>query len=370
MDLTADMLCRYLTGQDHIETAARLLPSLRSRFSRLPLVPAKHARNADRLINRFADYPRWLQKKQHDYDLFHIVDHSYAQLTRSLPPNRTIVTCHDLDTFGCVLEPEKERRPRWFRAMAQRILDGFRLAAHVIAVSAATRDEILRHRLFADEQVTVVHNGVHPSCSPLPDPAKDAAVEHLLPDSSSGAVWLLNVGSTLSRKRLDLLLRVFAGVLRSVPVARLVRVGGFTPEQQRLAQELKIDHALVILPFLERETLAAVYRRAALLVHTAEAEGFGLPLVEAMACGCVVAATDIPVLREVGGSAALYCRLGDFDAWTETILQLLRERSHQPDRWQFRRQLAVNHAARFSWAENARHTAHIYQKVLKNHDGY
>ena len=62
--------------------------------------------------------------------------------------------------------------------------------------------------------------------------------------------------------------------------------------------------AIVVLPFVDRATLAAVYRRAALALLPSEREGFGLPLVEALACGTPVVASDIPVLREVGGDAA------------------------------------------------------------------
>src|SRR4029077_4446795 len=147
-------------------------------------------------------------------------------------------------------------RPRWFRDMTQRVLDGFRRAAHVIAVSAATREELLRHGLFPAERISVVPNGVHPSCSPVPDAATDAAAARLLPGGASDTIWLLNVGSTLPRKRLDVLLRVFAAIRRELPAARLVRVGGFTAAHCRLSAELKVEDAVVTLPFLEREVLA------------------------------------------------------------------------------------------------------------------
>jgi glycosyltransferase involved in cell wall biosynthesis len=251
--------------------------------------------------------------------------------------------------------------------MTRRILDGFRQAAHVIAVSAATREELLRHSLFPAERITVVPNGVHPSCSPLSHATSDAKAAGLLPGGAPDTIWLLNVGSTLARKRLDLLLRVFAAIRREMPAARLVRVGGgFTPAQLRLAAELKVEDAVVTLPFLEREILAAIYRRAALLLHTADAEGFGLPLVEAMACGCPVVASDVTVLREVGGPSATYCRVGDVDAWKEAVFALVRERAQNNGAWQFRREQALAHAAGFSWPENARQTAHIYREVLAN----
>ena len=117
------------------------------------------------------------------------------------------------------------------------------------------------------------------------------------------------------------------------------------------------------LPFLERDVLAAVYRRSALLLQTADAEGFGLPVAEAMACGCPVVASDLPVLREVGGPATAYCPVADIAAWQETVIRLLRERRQQPEVWALRSNQAVTHAARFCWSENARQTARIYRNV-------
>jgi glycosyltransferase involved in cell wall biosynthesis len=276
-----------------------------------------------------------------------------------------VVTCHDLDTFRCLLDPEREKRPRWFRAMTRRILEGFRQAAHVIAVSNATRNEILRYGLFPPERINVIPNGVHPLYSPSPNSFWDQKAAELMPVPGVDTPWLLSVGNTLPRKRLDVLLRVFAAVHRNVAGIRLVRVGGFTPEQLRLAGELGVEHAVLNLPFLKRELLAAVYRRATLLLHTAEAEGFGLPLIEAMACGCPVVASDLPVLREVGGTAASYCSVGEVESWERTVAGLLMERTRSLDAWEIRRQQGRTHSARFSWAENARQTVLVYQNILE-----
>jgi glycosyltransferase involved in cell wall biosynthesis len=321
--------------------------------------------NGDRLLNRFVDYPRWLRGRTQDFELFHVVDHSYSQLIHVLPCERTVVTCHDLDTFRCLLDPEHEDRPRWFRAMVRKILDGFRQAAHVITVSQSTCDQLLRHGLFAPEHVSVIPNGVHPSCSASPNSRADALAAELIPDLGN-RVWLLSVGNTLPRKRLDVLLRVFASLHGELPEARLLRVGGFTSAQIELIQELQLGDAVVKLPFLERDVLAAVYRRGTLLLHTAEAEGFGLPVIEAMACGCPVVASDLAVLREVGGPAASYCPVADIAAWHQTLMPLLNERLQLPGSWELRRQQGIAWARRFSWAENARQTAGLYRKVMEN----
>ena len=367
MDLNGDMLCHFLQ-QDHAReiAATQVRPALHRRLMRIPLIRKPFAWNADRLMNRFVDYPRQVRRQRDQFDLFHVVDHSYAQLVHDLPANRTLVTCHDLDTFRCLLEPEREPRPRWFQSMAQRTLDGFRQAAHVICNSNATRSQLLRHGLFPPERVTVIHSGVHPAFAAIPDPVADARAAALLPLEASNAVVLLNVGSTIPRKRIDVLLRVFASVVQQVPETRLIRVGGpFTEAQLQLARELGVEQSVLVLPFLDRKELASVYRRAALLLQTSEAEGFGMPLAEAMACGCPVVASDLPVLREIGGTACAYCPVGDIGHWTQTVLGRLRERAEQNGRLKSSRHEALAWVKGFSWAENARRTAEIYKDVLQ-----
>ncbi|HKG91397.1 MAG TPA: glycosyltransferase family 1 protein, partial [Gemmatimonadaceae bacterium] len=320
--------------------------------------------NADRLANRFWDYPRTLRRMRDRFDLFHIVDHSYAQLVHELPPGRAVVTCHDLDTFRCVLEPEREPRGRAFRAMVGRTLAGFRAAARVLCVSGATRDAVLAHGLLPPERVVVAPNGVHPSCTTRPDPEADAEAERLLGVRDARVPVVLHVGSTIARKRLDVLLRLYAELRRVVPGVCLARVGGFTPEQGRLRAQLGLDGAVRELPPLDRRVLAAVYRRASVLVQPSESEGFGLPVVEAMACGTPVVASEIAVLREVGGAAATYCPVGDVPRWTAAVEALLAERAADPEGWARRRAAAVARAGVFSWSENARRTVEVYMEVL------
>jgi glycosyltransferase involved in cell wall biosynthesis len=360
MDLVADMIFERLDGE-HADAlqVTQICPPLHRRFGRLPLVgPAPVLQNADRLINRFVDYPRSLKPRVQEFDLFHLIDHSYSQLVHDLPPDRTVVTCHDLDTFVCVLEPERQPRPRWFRAMTERILSGFRKAAHVVADSAATRDEILRFGLMPPDRVTVIFNGVHPSCSPHPDPVADSQLARLLTGDSPDTIWLLSVGSSIPRKRLDILLRVFAQVRKQAPNVRLLRIGeALTVEQRELGRQLGVSSALLELGFVSRKILSAAYRRAGMLLQTSEAEGFGLPPVEAMACGCQVIASDLPVLREVGGSAASYCAVGDIEDWTQAVVSAIQNRN-------FNRERAFANAARFSWSENATQTARVYEQVL------
>ena len=120
-----------------------------------------------------------------------------------------------------------------------------------------------------------------------------------------------------------------------------------------------------MLPFIDRPVLASLYRRAAMVLLPSEREGFGLPLIEALACGTAVIASDIPVLREVGGCAAEYCTPGVADEWSARVLSLLDERETHPARWAARRDTGIARAARFSWATCAARMQEIYLRLAQ-----
>lgn len=369
MDLIGAMVLSHLADGHAGEFAAeRICPPFRHRLTRWPIVGGKGAaKNVDRLLNRFHDYPRSLRQTAGTgrFDLYHLTDHSYSQVVHALPPGRTVVTCHDLDTFRCLLEPEREPRPWWFRKMAGRILSGLRQAAAVSCDSEATRDGLLAHGIVPADRLHVVYLGTKPECSPDADPASDAEAARLLGPSDPDAPELLHVGSNIPRKRIDVLLDVFAEVRKAIPRARLIKVGGvLPPEFDKQAHALGVADAIVALPFTPDAVLAAVYRRASLVLQPSEAEGFGLPVIEALACGTPLLASDLDVLREVGGEAPVYRPIGDVLAWSEAALTLIDEPRRSPDAWQARRAAGLARARLYSWSTHADHLAAIYREVL------
>jgi len=349
MDLVGGMLIEHLQSVAGVE-ASRVRPAMRFAGAGI----------AGRLFGRFVEYPRHLRRSVRGADLFHIVDHSYSHLVRELPANRTIVACHDIDAFRCLFEPE--RRSFAFRAVARRILAGLQSAAHVTCDTRATYDAIVKHRLLPPEKLSVVHNGVHPLLSADPDPPADSQLARKLGRRAGGCPELLHVGSTVSRKRIDVLLQVFAAILKTHRNVRLIRVGPpLTGEQESLARKLGVSDKIDFLNNLDTRALGACYRRASVLLQPSNAEGFGLPVVEALACGTPVVASDIAALREVGGSAARYCAVGDIDRWSASVETVLArdERARSIDRVG-----AIEQASRFTWINYARQMTSIYRKVL------
>ena len=317
----------------------------------------------DRTLNRWWDYPRHVGAMASEYDLFHIVDHSYAQLVHSLPAGRTVVTCHDLDTFRSVLRPADEPRSALFQKATRRILTGLEQAAWVTCDSRAVRDELLGFDLVPSDRISIVPVGVGEAFSASADVSADRAAAGLV-GSKAGTTELLNVGSTIARKRIDDLLAICAALVPRVPDLHLVRVGGpFTVQQERVVDELGLADRISVVGFLDEPTLAAMYRRAALVLQPSEREGFGLPLLEAMACGTPVVASDLSVLREVGGAAVEYCPVADTDAWVHVVSALLEERRRDPARWCARQAAGRARARGFSWAQFAARIAGIYQTI-------
>jgi len=359
MDLVGDMILNHLQAGHAGEVAVtRVRPPFRRRLVRL----GRAGHNLDRLGNRFLDYPRALRSlaRGGEFDAYHIVDHSYAQVVHELPPGRAVVTCHDLDTFRCLLDPAREPRPRWFRAMARRILTGLQKASAVACISEATRDGLLARGLMPADRLHLIPYGIAPEHAAAADPPRDAEAGALI--GPAGPADLLHVGSTIPRKRIDVLLEVFAAVRRARPGARLIRVGGhLTPDQARRAAALGVAGAIVSIPFLDRPRLAALYRRAALVLQPSEAEGFGLPVAEAIACGAAVLASDLPALREAGGDVATYRPVGDVPAWAEAALALLDERSAGADAWRDRRAAGLARAAGFRWGTHADRLVPLYR---------
>ncbi|HVN29819.1 MAG TPA: glycosyltransferase [Candidatus Binataceae bacterium] len=366
MDLVVAMLARELprvSGALPLE-AKVLRPSFLSPLSAINRSKnSRYAYNAERALNRYLRYPLWLRRERNRFDVFHVVDHSYAHLVNYLPAERTIVTCHDLDVFRPLLESGGDSRSMILRAIAAHVRNGMRRASIVTCDTVATRDTLLKSGICSDAKSVVIHNGVDAEMLAAGVEAEKTAVEILGPPSAD-RIEILHVGLVNQRKRIDVALKVFAGVCRDFPDARLIRAGGpLDDELAELAASLAIRDRIITLPFVGRKVLGAIYRRAALLLVTSEAEGFGLPVIEGLACGTPVVASDIPALREVGGSAAEYCPVGDVERWRESATAILRERANAAAALEKRRADGIAWSAQFSWREYAGRMANLYHAV-------
>lgn len=349
---------RVLMLPDANIDVSQIRPTFHRRFHYLSSLLGKHQSfNADRFINRYWEYPYHLQSCQRNFDFFHIADHSYAHLVHSLPAHKTGVFCHDLDAFKPILAPEQYRGTQSYRVIAKQILSGMQRAAIVFYTTQTVRHQIEKHQLIDPDRLVAAPLGVSPEykIDPIPDDPISIDLEKQL----QGKPFILHVGSCVPRKRIDLLLDIFAQLRERIPELTLVKVGGeWSQSQQQQIMALNIGENMIHLTQLTNRTIAALYQKSALVLITSEAEGFGLPVIEALACGAIVIASDIPVLREVGGDAVIYCPLGDIDAWATQSLAALATPDRAPPL-----DCRLARAACYSWDNHASIVVEAYRKL-------
>jgi glycosyltransferase involved in cell wall biosynthesis len=174
-----------------------------------------------------------------------------------------------------------------------------------------------------------------------------------------GKPFILHVGSCIPRKRIDVLLNTFAKLRTEIPELHLVKVGGdWSVEQQQQITDLVLENSIVHLTNLPNSTITSLYQQAKIVMMTSEAEGFGMPIGEALACGSIVLASDIPVLREVGGDAVIYSPVGDINTWVTNSLMAITTPDLAPS---LDRRLA--RAACYTWDNYARTIVTAYSQL-------
>lgn len=347
MDLCADQLLAHLPAGVHgIDVA----PPFRHLFASLPGF-GKIGFNADRLLNRHFLLASRVRSLLRQADFIHIADHSYAHLALSLPAGRVGVYCHDLDAFRCLLEPSQSPRPQWFRWLAQRTLAGIQRAAVVFHNSAEVGRQLRERKLVRHDRLVHAPLGVAEEFTPH---SNLTALPEIPP-----APFLLHVGGDMPRKRLDVLLDLFAVLHRQQPELRLVQVGPpWLAARSDQIERLGIGARVIKFTDLSRPQLAELYRRAEAVLVPSEFEGFGLPVIEALACGATVIASDLPVLREVGGEYVRFVPLANIQEWSAATTDALARR---PDAHQVRQRLIW--ASRYKWQEHANVIASIYLRL-------
>jgi glycosyltransferase involved in cell wall biosynthesis len=234
----------------------------------------------------------------------------------------------------CIFETDARFAPSRAVGWAYRVMTGLVVRSMTVAtVSAASAQEIERFYGRRVHPGRVIHNVVDQQLRGSAEGARRLREEFGLEPG-----YVLHVGAQRPHKNVGLLVAAVA----AVPGARLVLVGS---ADERFPVETIEGTSVVRLPFVPEELLGSLYAGAALLAYPSLVEGFGLPMLEAMVAGTAVLASDVPVLREVGGSAALYAAPTCAEAWTAAITRLLADD-------ELRAQLGaagVVHASGFTW---------------------
>jgi glycosyltransferase involved in cell wall biosynthesis len=283
-------------------------------------------------------------------DIFHATDHLLPPLRHA----RSVFTLYDLTflKFPDVHLPLN----RWYsRLMAPR---GLRAANAVIAISECTKRDAMTAYGLPPDHIRVIPLGVDARFRPVhPVVATEIRSRYHLP-----ARFILAVGTVEPRKNLITLLNAYHGLIDRVPDVKLVIVGkrGWRAEAfyDRM-RELGLEERVIFPGFVPDDDLPAVYASAEVLAFPSIYEGFGLPVLEAMACGTPVVCSSTSSLPEVAGEAAVLLAPDDVHGWSQALNRVVTDASVQGDL----RQRGLARAARFTWEATARQTQAVYEEV-------
>jgi len=276
-----------------------------------------------------------------------------APLAARLP---VVVTVYDL---SFLLYPEAFRTANrlYLRMFARWTC---RRAAGILAISQAAREDLIRRWGLPPERITVAYPGVDPRFRPLP--AEEVAAFRArrgLPER-----FILYVGTLEPRKNLGVLLEAIARLSPPVPLI-LVGGKGWKPAFLPRLRELEREGRARWVGFIPDEELPLWYNAATVFAYPSRYEGFGMPPLEAMACGTPVIAARAASLPEVVGEAGLLVDPMDGEAWTEGLSTLLWDEALR----EALRARGLARAARFTWEATAAATVRLYRRLLSGAEG-
>lgn len=284
-------------------------------------------------------------------DIFHATEHLLPRLRRT----RSVFTLHDL-IFQFDPDSHKPLNIAFLKTMMPRFL---RAADRIIAVSECSRRDAVRLYGLAPDKIRVIYEGVDPHFAPVTDQAKLSAVraKYNLPDQ-----FIIHLGTIEPRKNLPLLFDVIAQSDKHLVVAG--KLGWLTEPILAKVKELGLEKRVTFTGFVADADLPAMISAATLLAMPSKYEGFGLPVLEGMACGTPVIASNTSSLPEVGGDAALYARPTDPASWAQLIDRVCDDAELRSAL----REKGFKQAAKFKWSNMARETAEVYRAVSRTTD--
>lgn len=355
MDVYAYWLTRSLralgTDIDFLEVTVPAWTWADRRVS-MPYGRAASLRTLGLYLSRWIRYPLALRRVK--ADVFHILDNSYGHLAFFLPPARTVVTMHGGTPRG--YRQWQPQGPALFLfGLATR---GMLRAGHIISVSEHSKRELLSEATYPAEAIHVIHNGVAPVFRPLADQERQRLRAQLL--AAREAYLLLHVGHNAPRKNVTVLYQALALVRQKGITARLLRIGGKpSADQEQLIEHLGIEDAVTHISHVDNEELPAYYAAADVFAFPSLYEGFGIPLVEAMACGTPIVCSDSALFREVCADAALYVDARRPEALAAAIEQILGA----PVLAGELRARGLARAQQFTWERTAQQTLAVYRMI-------
>jgi glycosyltransferase involved in cell wall biosynthesis len=313
---------------------------------------------------RFWRYPQLV--KQQVADIVHVVEPCDANIAYWLKntDKPVVVTCHDLVNFyyrdnlqGSVQVPIVSRQA-WLYSVY-----GMHQADHIIAVSSATARDTAQILKIDPDRITVIPNAVETVFQPLSE--LEVATFRQQYKITPGTLCLLNVGANHPRKNIDRVLEAISVLKdKGLPIKFIKAGADFTNEQKQFIQARGLEPYIQYVGKPDKAALVKLYNAADILIAPSLHEGFGITLLEAMACGTPVVTSNKSAMPEVVEDAGILVDpLNSVDI-AAAIIQLY----HNPQDHQEMTIRGLERVKAFTWENTAERVAKVYEQTLANHN--
>jgi glycosyltransferase involved in cell wall biosynthesis len=297
-------------------------------------------------------YIRIVKNKVKQGNIKHITSQELAFLLNSVKLENNIVTCYDLIPWIY----DNERSWIWKENM-----NGLKKADNIITISQFSRDEIVKYLNYPEDRIKIVH------------PAVDHGVYYEKRDKrilkkiniSNNEKVVLYVGSETPRQNVPILIEAFSRIKKDIPGIKLVKIGesqsyGSRKKILTLINDLKLDDDVIFAGYVPEEELPLWYNASDILVYPCDYAGFGLPPLEAMACGTPVITSNTSSLPEVVGDAGIMIDPKDPKLMAEKMYELLTDNTISSE--MIKR--GLKRSRMFQWDEAAKKTLEIYENMV------
>jgi glycosyltransferase involved in cell wall biosynthesis len=311
-------------------------------------------------LKRYGAIKKFIQPSEQAYELCHLtLPNTWQHFQHVESPFLT--TVHDLSNLIC---PELQN-PSNVRTLADGLKFAGKRDSDFLSVSLATKQQMIELLGIPDERIRVVHNAVtHDKFSPVYEPDRLRAVHRRydLPDEA----FFLCLGTIEPRKNLINTIRAFRMMREEhpdLPVHLILAGGTGWQKLDELRRMIDSDSRIRYIGYVDDSDLAALYSSAQALCYASLYEGFGLPLLESMACGTPVIYGDNSSMPEFASECGLPVVSEDPHSIKHAFHRLSTDRA-------LHNQLASNAYARgqsLTWQKTARHTLSLYQNLIENH---
>jgi len=318
-------------------------------------LPLPVGRTLSRNFSLYFLYPLYLKLKVKKNVINHITTQKNAFVLNYINPKKSIVTCHDIIPY--IFNEFGEVRKFLFDLSVK----GMKKADKIIAVSESTKRDLINYLNFPEDKIKVIYESVNTNVFKLIDNAREKLKERGFDFGDSKLV--LYVGLDKPTKNIPALIKAFYKLKKKMQNVKLIKVGSYEWKSERtkilnLIKILNLEKDVLFFENIGVENLSLFYNACDVFVFPSLYEGFGLPPLEAMTCGCPVIASNKSSIPEVVGDAGILIE-PDEDNLFKSMFNLLTNES-------LRKELSkkgLKQAKKFSLEKECEETLKIYEKL-------